>query len=173
MAEIYATRLGDALHPKTAKDRAQVEKLTERQTVKLKVVRERSSKHHRFYFKVIAAAFNQWPDPHEFQPEDPDHLRQWLQCKAGYTHHMDFPAGDNPQLVADIVCAFAAQIAEERHVFPRICGDTVRLYWAKSIAWAQLSQTQFKDVARPVFEIVESVVGVEVERLATDNAKAA
>jgi hypothetical protein len=50
----------------------------------------RSPADHRRFFGVIKAAFLHWPEKHEFQPEDPEHLRAWLLCRAGYKPRVRF-----------------------------------------------------------------------------------
>ena len=48
------------------------------------VADSRSTPDHRRFFARIHAAFHHWPEAHEFQPDDAEHLRAWLLCKAGY-----------------------------------------------------------------------------------------
>lgn len=39
---------------------------------------ERSGKSHRFLFAAIAAAYQNWPESHNFRPTSAEHLRAWL-----------------------------------------------------------------------------------------------
>lgn len=44
----------------------------------------RSVPQHRRYFALIRAAFYHWPETHAFKPMSEEHLRKWLQAKAGH-----------------------------------------------------------------------------------------
>lgn len=133
----------------------------------------RSSPHHRKFFGVIAAAFTQWPESHEFQPEDEDHLRQWLEVAAGHRAHQDFPiTEENAPQVADMMVHFATAI-DGKKVFPRFGNGVVRLYWAESVAWSKLSQSDFNRVSKPCFDIIENVIGVPVDELRKKTEMAA
>lgn len=43
----------------------------------------RSIDQHRRFYGLVKKAFGQWPEKSDFQPEDEEHLRQWLICAAG------------------------------------------------------------------------------------------
>ena len=68
----------------------------------------RSVPQHRRYFALIRAAFYHWPDKHSFRPMSEEHLRKWLQAKAGHrtVTTIDTAGMTNEQAAA----AIAAQV---------------------------------------------------------------
>lgn len=142
-------------------------------TLAIEAEKKRSQPHHRKFFATIDAAFNQWPDGDEFQPENADHLRQFLEVSAGHRKFQDFPiTEENASQVADMMVMFAEAI-DGKKVFPRFGNGVVRLYWADSVSWSKLGHKQFCDVVKPVFDIIENTIGVPVDQLTRENKQAA
>ena len=46
--------------------------------------KRRSVPQHRRYFALVRAAYYHWPEKHELKPQSEEHLRKWLQAKAGH-----------------------------------------------------------------------------------------
>ena len=87
---IFAEWDGQALWPKFGKKNP-FEKIAKGTTVSIEIKKRRSLKHHKRLFGLIRAAFDLWPEGHEFQPETEDHLRAWLTIKAGHCEVKEGP----------------------------------------------------------------------------------
>lgn len=135
----------------------------------------RSSRHHRRLFALIHAAFNQWPEQNEFQPESAEHLRAWLLVKAGHRETREIPvqlAHDHPGLATLARLAIEAAFREAgAFAFINPNGNgVVSIYRPKSIAWHQLDQKKFAPIADAVEQIIENAIGVKADQLLKEKA---
>ena len=141
--------------------------------------RPRSGAHHRRLFALIQAAFTHWPEAHEFQPEDAEHLRAWLLCAAGYRQSREIPVAyseGNPGLAKLTALTIEAAFAEAgayAFIRPNPSGGSVAVYRAKSIAWSKLSQKDFAPLADAVEQVIENVIGVKGDTLLKEHEHAA
>lgn len=137
--------------------------------------RARSEPDHRRFFALIAAAYANWPERHEFQPSSSEHLRAWLICKAGHYDVTTIPIEDGHPAVAKLatLAAEAAIKAAGTHAFVRPHGSALAVFAAKSIAWDKLSQRDFSPIRQAVEDIIEAEVGVPVDRLLKEHERAA
>jgi hypothetical protein len=139
----------------------------------------RSAPHHRRLFGLISAAFANWPESHEFQPDDPEHLRAWLLCRAGYREAREIEVAyseHNPELAKATALVIQAAIEEAgayAFIRPHPSGGSVAVYRPRSIAWSRLSQKDFSPLAEAVEGVIESVIGVEAETLLKEHEAAA
>lgn len=126
----------------------------------------RSSMDHRRFFGVIAALFHHWPEHHDFQPDDAEHLRKWLLVKAGYRTATFIPieceSTDTRMVVRSIE---AAVRAADDHCFLRQHGSGVAVFKAKSISWDKLDQKQFNAVRNAVEEVIKAETGLDPDAL--------
>lgn len=124
-------------------------------------------KHRGFFFKAIAAAFENWPENAEFQPATTEHLRAWLLIEAGRYSTVDV-LGTEAVTIANM--KVAAALLGKPHAFRmgRIA-DGVRVYAPVSMAKDAVSKKEFDAIALDVYNIIEAVVGVGVERLVREG----
>lgn len=109
----------------------------------------------RRYFAMINHAFSNWPEKHDFQPFGSEHLRRWLQCKAGYHQITTIDmASMTPEAAA--VATAAALIAGE-HPFPKTVGTTLYVFHSQSIDFDTLPHLK----ACAVFDAVAEVIAAE------------
>lgn len=134
----------------------------------------RSSEDHRRFFALISAAFSQWPEAHEFQPDSPEHLRAWLLCKANYRDTTTIPveyAEDQPGMLKLVLLTAEAAIkAAKGYAFVRPHGHGLAVFSAKSIAWDKIDQKKFNGIRDSVSEILETELGVSADRLLKEKA---
>ena len=133
-----------------------------------KTTKPRSEADHRRFFALIRAAFDQWPEGHDFQPDSAEHLRAWLLCKAGYRNCTTIPIEDDaPPAVGKLaILAIEAAIKAARtHAFPRLHGHGIAVFSAKSIAWNTLSQKDFGPLRQAVEDVISAEIGVDAETL--------
>ena len=139
----------------------------------------RSAPHHRRFFALINAAFHQWREGHEFTPEDPEHLRAWLLCRAGYRQSREVPVAysdGNPALAKLTAIAVEAALKEAgayAFIRPHPDGGSIAVYRAKSIKWSELPQKDFAPLAEAVEQIIEAELGVDAETLLREQERAA
>jgi hypothetical protein len=129
--------------------------------------RPRSIDDHRRFFGVISAAFQNWPEAHEFQPDSKDHLRSWLLCKAGHRDVTTVPVeSDDPALRKLVVLAVEGSIKAARsHAFIRPHGSAIAVFTARSINFETLDQKQFAPLRETVEQIIEAETGIKADDL--------
>jgi hypothetical protein len=130
---------------------------------------QRSSADHRRLFALIAAAFHQWPEANDFQPEDAEQLRSWLLCKAGFCEKTPIECPDSEampgiaQLIA-LACESVLRAANGRG-FLRVYGERIIVFTPRSIAWDRLDQKAFADIRDRVTGVIESELNIKAETL--------
>ncbi len=133
----------------------------------------RSLPDHRRFFALIKAAFEQWPDGHDFTPESSEHLRAWLTCKAGYREstpiHMPDMATDRMRDLFRLSIE-AAITAAGSVAFVVPYRDVVAVVRPKSIAWDKIDQREFSQLRDAVSDVIEAEIGVSVDKLLAETA---
>ena len=130
--------------------------------------RARSLPDHRRLFAVIAAAHAQWPEQHDFQPDDAEHLRAYLTVAAGYRDVTTIQLGEASDDDARelLVAATAAALRAVKAVaFVRAHGTGIAVFTPRSIAWSKLPQHEFAEVRDRIEAVIEREVGATAEQL--------
>lgn len=140
------------------------------------VKKDRSAPDHRRLFGLIKAAFMHWPEGHEFEPADAEHLRFWLLCKAGFCERtpITFELVDNPRSAK--LLAFACETvmrASQGRGFVKVHGDIVIIFTPKSIAWDKLDQKAFNDIRDRVTAEIEAALRMSADDLLKHHEAAA
>ena len=134
----------------------------------------RSAPDHNRLFALVKAAFDQWPEAHEFTPDNPEHLRSWLLCKAGHRDVTTIPveyADDQPGMLKLVMLTVEAAIkAAKGYAFIRPHNGALAVFSAKSISWDTLDQKKFWPIRDDVTAIIESAVGVTADQLLKEKA---
>jgi hypothetical protein len=136
----------------------------------------RSAPDHRRLFGLIAKAYEQWPHNHEFQPTSAEHLRAYLQCRAGHSVSTPvfvdlelFPEDKRDVAVKLVALAVEASIkaalAEGDYAFTRVHGDAIAVFRPKSIAWSSLDQKAFGPIREAIEAEIEAALGVKCDAL--------
>jgi hypothetical protein len=162
--QLVMKRMGRTLVPTCAEAEEELAKVPLNRVVKVRVFQQRSLKAHRYYFAGIRAAHENWPEAfQDFQPDHREHLRHWLQCKAGpdWRDTIDFPVSAHGSVVALI----DKLRSEDRSAFVRAAGDKLRVFIPKSIAFDELDEGDVIPLRDAVFGIIEEIVGVPVDDL--------
>ena len=136
--------------------------------------KRRSLQQHKRYFALMKAAFDQWPERSRsrFRPDSEDHLRKWLQCKAGHRTlvEVDVPATD-PRTMEIVKTAVAAAMAATRdHAWVTQYNGKVAVVASKSINFETLSHRDFDALSRAVENIIKAETGIEPEALLRERA---
>ena len=133
------------------------------------LVKARSPRHHRFFFAVIAHAYENWPEAHDFQPDSAEHLRAWL---LTHTKHK-FRLGNglnaekpDPLKMVDFVemCLFEVRKSGYGFVVMESNGE-MTMHFPKSINYAELDQEEFAPIADDVFAVIEAEMKTTIKEL--------
>ena len=163
--DIYLRSTGTELKPAGPLDAGKLAELPKGVSLRCAVSRPRSTPAHRMLFGVIAVAFETWPEGHKFKPVSLEHLRSWCLIKAGHYNSLDIPA-HNPQLAAAIVIKLVEQVkAADKTPIIWPMDDSVRVFTPKSIAYSELSQSDFNQISEAVYMELEKALGVKLADL--------
>lgn len=133
----------------------------------------RSLSDHRRFFALIHAAFHQWPEAHSFQPDNSEHLRAWLTCKAGHRNttelHLPAEATEDMRRLFQFgtECAIRAAGGVGFVVPYR---DSLVVISPKSIAWDTIGQKEFGAFRDAVSDVIETETGIKVDDLLRERA---
>lgn len=121
----------------------------------------RSVPQHRRYFAMIRAAFSHWPHDHRFRPMTDEHLRKWLQAKAGYAvvQTINTEGMSNRQTVAAL--AAAIMIADPIH-FVAATEEKLHVIQSKSIDFDTLPHLAACALFDAVAEVIEAETDLKV-----------
>lgn len=121
---------------------------------------------------MIKAAFSNWPEGHEFQPRDSDHLRRWLQCKAGHysTQRIDVDSDDPSILKLVKIATQAAFDAAKADAWCKVFDKTIVVFSPLSIAFDKLGHNAACALLADVEAIIETELGVKSDDLLREAA---
>jgi len=130
---------------------------------------ERSIEHHGLLFSIIRKAFETWPERHEYQPQDAEHLRGWLLIRAGHSveHMMECDISNKEALSAAmqaVIFMGRAHQSTTPHYEKFITPRGIKVVLPKSIN-KDVKKRDFEEISRRVFDVIEGVLGVEVETM--------
>lgn len=126
-------------------------KVAQGERVKLKVVRPRSRAQHNLLFHALKVIYDNWPEDHYFQPLSQEHVRYWLEVKAGWGHKMQC------RTQRDIINASVA--AWGRPIWFEVDGEDLFACVPRSIAYDKMPPEEFKDMMSKIDEVLMREVG--------------
>lgn len=126
------------------------------------------------YFGVIRAALHHWPEGHDFQPRNADHLRYWLEVKAGhFTVEKTIRCNDvDPKRLATVLTAVMLSSEDER-LFIEVEGPCVYVKRALSVSYGTLAHLNACAIFTAVEQVVEAEIGIGADRLLEEMENAA
>jgi hypothetical protein len=133
----------------------------------------RSDADHRMLHAIVSIAYTNWPESHEFEPMGRDHLYGWLLIQAGHHEPPIDIASRKPEIVRETLQAITPIVAKRFHcikILPMAKG--YRVLFPKSLSYKEAGKRQFEDVRSKVYEVIETVLGTDIETLKRE-AKAA
>ena len=165
MIEFWIKRKGSELHPATPTDFEHFKDLPEGVSVKVKASsNSRSNKHLRLFFGAIAKAFFNWPEDHEFKPQNDHHLRSWLLCKARHcsieTHELE------DSRMAETVAHIVSQSLEaaKPYGFAVYNHNLVYVLRPKSISnESEPEQKEFNKISQAVSDILKAEINMSLD----------
>jgi len=147
---------------------------------------DRSAAHHGFFFVVLRMALENWPESHPFQPIDEPHLRSWLlieakHCESELTVR---PPGCSVEHLIAITRANRRAFGEEAmhtRLTPMVDQKTgevtgITVWRPKSLSFKdedakRVGARTFNEVCNKVFDIIEQVTGVNIEKWKREKNK--
>jgi len=132
----------------------------------------RSLAQHKRFFSVIAAAFNHWPESHNFQPDSSEHLRAWILCRAGHRTVTTFHLEDDAQTFAKVVPMIIATVLH-KHAWCWSKGSDLFVCVPQSIAFDKMDHKAFCKVCDDVDEVIRVETGLDPEKLLRETEAAA
>lgn len=132
----------------------------------------RSLPDHRRFFGLIRAAFHHWPENHDFHPDNEEHLRAWLLCKAGYRETVAIPVEGDNSIVARLAClaAESAIKAARGYAFVRPHSSGLAVISPRSLAFDTLSQKEFSPIRQAVEDVITAETGLDCDQLLQERA---
>jgi hypothetical protein len=129
--------------------------------------KRRSIEQHRRYFAVIKHAFEHWPETHEFQPDSAEHLRKWLQVKAGYRTVQEIEVKrTDPQSLAIVHATLrAAMKATDDYSWIVPHKGKLLVVASRSIAFDKIPHGEFCTLNNMVQEVIETETGIKIDQL--------
>jgi hypothetical protein len=131
-----------------------------------KYAQPRSPKQHRAFFHMIRMAFDNWPEKHEFNPDNPDHLRAWLLAKSGHRVIRNERLKAGTDMTAAQMLTFARALmltSRDRYCFVVEHMGTIAIVEPKSISWETTTHEEFKPLFEEVLHLIEAEAGIKVE----------
>lgn len=124
----------------------------------------RSVPQHRRYFALIRAAHSHWPEGHRFQPTSDEHMRKWLQAKAGY-HNIRTVDTFGMDAQSAIV-AVAAELADADPIhFTSVVGGKFHIVESKSIDFDTLPHLAACALFDAVADTIEAETGLKADQI--------
>lgn len=137
----------------------------------------RSTQHHRRLMGVIKAAFENWPERANFQPENFNHLRSWLAVRAGHYSTITVNLRENSTVAAMALTVeqlkdIAHAVDDEKYPFIKPEADRIVMAIPKTIRFSKMPKSEFTPFAESVEEIIQSILGVSCDELLKNKDKA-
>lgn len=171
MPELRAKIENNNLIPYQACDNEVLNSLKPNMVYKVKFVSPRSNRHQGLFFAAIKSAFDNWPENHEFKPENEEHLRQFLEIKAGYRTALTVSL-DTSEHKQGFFAALTGAIAHaqaqgskdsQKYVFIMSTAEKVFVVYANSISYSKLDQSEFNNVSNKVSDVLKEHTGLSLD----------
>lgn len=124
----------------------------------------RSVPQHRRYFALVRAAFSHWPETHRFKPMSEEHMRKWLQAKAGYANvrTVDTAGMDAQSAIVAVAAELAA--ADPMH-FTSVKGARFHVIESKSIDFDSLPHLSACALFDAVSDTIRAETGLDPDKI--------
>lgn len=138
-----------------------------------KASKPRSIPQHRRQFAVFRAAYHHWPESHHFKPHSEDHLRKYLIAKA--PRHRSIECTDTSNMTSQMATAAIMEQVRKAgpYAFHSAVGSRFYTITAHSIAFDELPHAEACTLFNEIAEVVYAEIGITVETLINEMARAA
>lgn len=145
-------------------------KITPDTVINVKVSNPRSKPHLGLFFAAIKSAYDNWPEDHEQQFTNPDHMRQWLEAKAGWGKCIELSMDQVQQkgfsnVLTGVVNSAIGSVKGKSRRYVFITNSVTKLWviYAESISYETMSQDEFNTVSQRISDLLKEHTGVSLE----------
>lgn len=172
MTTFVAISDGVTLRPAGRPNAEMLAKVPKGRPVRIEVEESRNPRRHAMFFAVITEAYRNWPEGHEFQPENRDHLRAWLLCKAGHVETLDVTLPMTGDLTTKAVMAALVAFTGSKSVFVGVSkSGKIRAFRPKSQSFSKCKEAEIKPIVDRVYDIISVETGMAIEDLKREAGK--
>lgn len=117
------------------------------------------------YHAMIKAAYMHWPERADlFQPGSIEHLRKFLQAKAGHRNVATVDTAGMTRMQSVVAIAAAIKAAGEHH-YVEAAGTKFYIITSKSIAFDELKHLAACALFDDVADVIEAETGLKVDEI--------
>lgn len=155
---------GKSLIPADKEAEEMLSLIGSRNVVRVRLLKPRRYKFHRFFFATVSNYYDNWPLDHPFAPDNAEHLRAWATCKTKHRMIIGEPVGGetDPVKIADFMERCLRCQKESSYVFIAIHNGSIVCISPKSIAFDVLDQKEFAPIADEILGVLEQESGISV-----------
>lgn len=124
----------------------------------------RSVPQHRRFYALVKAAHSHWPSDHRFQPTSAEHMRKYLQAKAGY-HNIQTIDTAGMEATQAIIAVAAALKAADPINFPAVVGSKFHVVSSKSIDFDSLPHLAACALFDAVADTIRAETGLDADAI--------
>jgi hypothetical protein len=136
----------------------------------------RSRNQHNRFFALATAAFNHWPESHNFRPKSVDHLRYWLTVEAGrFDVVRNIRVHSVDAIALQALLEGVLRTSDDERLFIDIDGDLVCVRKAHSIKTTgadAMPQREFSILCDEIDSVLRAE-GFDPDQLLKETASAA
>jgi hypothetical protein len=125
---------------------------------------QRSNEEHSLFFALISAAFFHWPEETTFTPDNAEHLRAYLLCKAGWrdSEFIEYSGSrqDNERLADILDIQFRRERRKGVYVFITLAPGGVYIHRPRSINKNDMRRLEFREYAERVYALIVESLGL-------------
>lgn len=133
----------------------------------------RSLDQHRRFFGLVRALFAHWPEAHEFQPDNEEHLRAYLLVKAGHRSIKEFYVAETAanQSIAQLIPIVSA-VMLNRYCWSWVSGDAIKICAPLTTNFREMPHKEACKVYDAVDEYLRSI-GIDPDQYLREHERAA
>jgi len=140
----------------------------------------RSRRQDGRFFAALHEVVSQghWPESHDFQPVDAEHLRAWLLVKVGHVEkpfdEFLVPDGVDPMPMALAIINLVERVkGKGRWAFPSPRPGAIRVYVPKTMNWQDVDKVEFQPLVQAMCETVEQAIGTTIDQILYERSQRA
>jgi len=133
----------------------------------------RSLDQHRRFFGLVRACFHHWPEAHEFQPDNEEHLRAYLLVKAGHRSIKEFYIAETAanESIAQLIPIVSA-VMLHRYCWSWVSGDAIKVCAPLTTNFREMKHEDAYHVIDKMYE-ERHAIGIDPEQYMREAEKAA
>lgn len=123
--------------------------------------KDRSTPQHRRFFKLVSVAYEHWPETYnKFRPENSEHLRAYLLCKAGWRTEVSFEMKNRQAINIAALAVKSLMRQMGNYTWVAMKGEALVVYAPKSISYKEAKHREICRVFTDAEDIICDIIGV-------------